>query len=170
MGEARRAQRGGRVDLVGLHARLRSLGATVAVAESLTGGLVTATLTGTPGASATVRGGLVVYTTALKADLAGVPESLLAAHGAIDPRVAAALASGARERLGATYGLGVTGVAGPEPQDGRPVGTVFVAVAGPGGVRGESATFPGGRDEIRSAAVQLCLGLLDAESAGDLAR
>src|SRR5439155_24814715 len=83
-------------ELAPLHANLRELGATVAVAESLTGGLLTAALTDTPGASATVRGGLVVYATSLKASLAGVPAQLLAERGAVDPDVAVALARGAR--------------------------------------------------------------------------
>lgn len=158
------------VDQVALHERLRSLGATVGVAESLTGGLVTATLTEGPGASVTVRGGLVVYATETKALLAGVAEDLLAERGPVDPDVAAALARGARDRLTSTYGLGVTGVAGPEPQDGKPVGTVYAAVAGPSGMRVEHASFDGSRDRVRSAAVQLCLQLLDTESARDLRR
>jgi nicotinamide-nucleotide amidase len=151
-------------DLARLHARLRELGATVAVAESLTGGLVVAMLTETPGASQTVRGGLVVYATDLKATLAGVDPVLLAERGAVDPDVAAALANGARERLGATFGLGVTGVAGPDPQDGQPVGTVFAAVSGPAGGHVERRRFDGDRAAIRAAAVQLCLDLIVAES------
>ncbi|MCU1659249.1 MAG: competence/damage-inducible protein cinA [Pseudonocardiales bacterium] len=147
-----------------VHARLLELGATVAVAESLTGGLVTATLTETPGASRTVRGGLVVYATDLKASLAGVEPGLLAEHGAVDPEVAAALARGARDRLGASFGLGVTGVAGPDSQDGRPVGTVFVAVAGPAGREaGREHHFPGERGDVRAAAVGACLSLLMSE-------
>jgi PncC family amidohydrolase len=94
---------------------LVAVGATVAVAESLTGGLLTAALTEPAGASKAVRGGLVVYATDLKATLAGVPVPLLHAEGAVSPDVAGALAAGARDRLGATYGLGVTGVAGPDP-------------------------------------------------------
>ena len=158
------------VDVAALHERLRMLGATVAVAESLTGGLLTAALTRVPGASATVRGGLVVYATDLKAQLAGVPSALLAERGAVDPDVAAALASGVRDRLAADYGVGVTGVAGPEPQDGRPVGTVFIAVAGPHRTRVQEAALDGSREQIRAAAVDFCLALLDAESARDLDR
>jgi nicotinamide-nucleotide amidase len=129
-----------------LHARLSQLGATVAVAESLTGGLLCAALTDPPGASSTVRGGLVVYATDLKAALAGVSEALLAQRGPVDREVALALAHGARTRLRATYGVGVTGVAGPEPQDGRPVGTVFAAVAGP---RGAAVREQPRRDPVR---------------------
>ena len=83
-------------------------------------------LTDTPGASATFRGGLTVYATDLKASLAGVSEDLLERKGAVDPEVAIELARGVRSRLGASWGVGVTGVAGPDPQDGRSVGTVFV--------------------------------------------
>jgi len=111
-------------------------GETLAVAESLTGGLVAATLVGVPGASAAFRGGLVVYATELKATLAGVDATLLAARGPVDPDVAVALAEGARSRCGADWGLSTTGVAGPTRQNGIAVGTVYVGVAGPGGVSG----------------------------------
>ncbi|MCW2888022.1 MAG: competence/damage-inducible protein CinA [Streptosporangiaceae bacterium] len=117
-----------------IHRLLAERSATVAVAESLTGGMLGAELTAMPGSSATFAGGIVAYQTALKASLLGVPQDLLARHGAVHPDVASAMAEGVRDRLGATYGLAVTGVAGPEPQDGRPVGTVHLAVAGPGEV------------------------------------
>jgi nicotinamide-nucleotide amidase len=146
-----------------VHARLGAIGATVAVAESLTGGLLCAALTETAGASATVRGGLVVYATDLKSRLAGVSEALLAQRGAVDPEVALALARGARTRLDATFGLGVTGVAGPDAQDAKPVGTVFAAVAGPHGEVVGEHRLSGGRAAIRAAAVQVCLDLLLAE-------
>ncbi|MEV5707848.1 CinA family nicotinamide mononucleotide deamidase-related protein [Actinoallomurus sp. NPDC052274] len=116
-----------------VHRLLAERNATVAVAESLTGGLLGAELTGMPGSSATFVGGVVAYATPLKHSLLGVPADLLAAHGAVHPDVAAAMATGVRERLGASYGLAVTGVAGPDPQDGQPVGTVHVAVAETGG-------------------------------------
>lgn len=150
-------------ELAPLHADLRELGATVAVAESLTGGLLTAALTDTPGASETVRGGLVVYATPLKAVLAGVPAPLLAERGAVDPDVALALARGARSRLEATYGLGVTGVAGPDPQDGKPVGTVFVALAGPDDEVVAERALTGDRAEIRAGAVAVALDVLKRE-------
>lgn len=143
-----------------LHRLLTDAGATVAVAESLTGGLLTGTLTDPPGASAVVRGGLVVYATDLKSALAGVPVQLLSERGAVDPDVAVALAVGARDRLGATFGVGVTGVAGPDPQDGKPVGTVFAAVAGPRGTASESFLLSGGRAGIRAEAVDRCIALL----------
>jgi nicotinamide-nucleotide amidase len=151
--------------LAGLHAELRELGSTVAVAESLTGGLLTAALTATPGASETVRGGLVVYATDLKATLAAVPADLLAERGAVDPDVVLAMARGVRSRLGATYGLGVTGVAGPDPQDGKPVGTVFIAIAGPQDETLAERTFTGDRAAIRAAAVEAALDVLKRECA-----
>ena len=146
--------------LAALHASLRRLGLTVAVAESLTGGLVLGALTETPGASASVRGGLVVYATDLKASLAGVDAGLLLERGAVDPDVAAALASGVRERLDADIGIGVTGVAGPDPQDGKPVGTVFVAASTAQTAHVEEWHFEGDRAAVRSAAVSLCLDVL----------
>jgi len=151
------------VELASLHANLRELRATVGVAESLTGGLLTAALTATPGASLTVRGGLVVYATPLKAGLAGVPAQLLAERGAVDPDVALALARGARTRLDATYGLGVTGVAGPDPQDGKPVGTVFVALAGPDDEVVAERTLTGDRAAIRAGAVRAALDVFTRE-------
>jgi nicotinamide-nucleotide amidase len=117
-----------------VHRLLSERSVTVAVAESLTGGLLGAELSLMPGASATFAGGIVAYSTALKHSLLGVPADLLDRRGAVDPDVALAMAAGVRERLGASYGLAVTGVAGPDPQDGQPVGTVHVAVAGPGGL------------------------------------
>lgn len=153
------------IELAPLHADLRELGATVAVAESLTGGLLTAALTDTPGASVTVRGGLVVYATPLKASLAGVPAPLLEERGAVDPDVALALARGVRSRLGATYGLGVTGVAGPDPQDGRDVGTVFLALAGPEDETVAERALSGDRAEIRAGAVRAALDVLKRECA-----
>jgi PncC family amidohydrolase len=155
----------GGVDVSQLHARLRALGTTVAVAESLTGGLLCAALTDTAGASATVRGGLVVYATDLKSELAGVESDLLRRFGAVHEDVAAQLATGARSRLGAGFGVGVTGVAGPDPQDGQPVGTVFAAVASASGVRVDRYAFAGNRGRIRRDAVQACLRLLEDECA-----
>jgi nicotinamide-nucleotide amidase len=141
-------------------AALVRVGATVAVAESLTGGLLTAALTEPAGASKAVRGGLVVYATDLKATLAGVPSPLLDAEGAVSPDVAAALAAGARDRLGATYGVGVTGVAGPDPQAGQPVGTVYLSLAGPGGGTVRHLMLTGDRAGIRAGAVAAALDLL----------
>ncbi|HEV8568236.1 MAG TPA: CinA family protein [Actinoplanes sp.] len=135
-------------------------GETVAAAESLTGGLVAATIVEVPGASAVFRGGLVVYATDLKHTLAGVPEELLAERGPVDADVALALAAGARERCGADWGLATTGVAGPDPQGGKPVGLVFVAVAGPRCATVRELNLAGSRADIRTGAVSAVLGLL----------
>ncbi len=124
---------------------LTARGQTVAVAESLTGGLVAAALTSIPGASVVVRGGIVAYATDLKAALLGVPADLLARHGPVDPGVAAAMAAGVRARLGACYGVATTGVAGPGPADGKPQGTVFIAVDGPSGPVGSGFHLAGDR-------------------------
>ena len=141
-------------------ARLRAAGATVAVAESLTGGLLGAALTELPGSSAAFRGGLQVYATDLKSRLAGVPPAVLSEHGAVSMQTAEALAAGVRERLEATWGVGVTGVAGPDEQEGHPAGTVHVAVAGPEGVRSSAVRLPGDRTRVRLLAVTTALDLL----------
>jgi nicotinamide-nucleotide amidase len=133
---------------------------TVAVAESLTGGLLAATFVEIPGVSSVFRGGLVVYATDLKHSLAGVPETLLADRGPVDRDVAEALAEGARARCGADWGLATTGVAGPEPQDGKPVGMVFVAVAGPGGAVVRELSLSGSRSAIRHDTMTSAFALL----------
>lgn len=139
---------------------------TVAVAESLTGGLLAAALSETPGASATLRGGLVVYATDLKVSLAGVPAALLAEHGPVHPEVARALADGARSACAADWGVGVTGVAGPEPQGGQPVGTLWVGVSQSGGSWVTPAHLAGSRAEIRAAAVRFALEALAGRLSG----
>jgi nicotinamide-nucleotide amidase len=136
-------------------------GQTIAVAESLTGGMLAAVLTAVPGASAVFRGGVVSYATDLKATLLGVPAGLLDRHGAVHPAVASAMAEGARQRLAATVGAATTGVAGPDPQDGQPVGTVHVAVSSAsGGTAVRSLALAGDRRQIRRATVDRLLGLL----------
>lgn len=133
---------------------------TVAVAESLTGGLVTSALVDVPGASAVVRGGVVAYQTDLKSALLRVDADLLASCGAVDPRVAEQMASGVADRLGADFGVATTGVAGPDPQDGRDVGTVFIAVAAGKLSRVERFAFAGDRQAIRRQSVEAALQLL----------
>jgi nicotinamide-nucleotide amidase len=133
---------------------------TLASVESLTGGLLAATIVDIAGVSSVYRGGLVVYATPLKASLAGVPEDLLAARGPVDPDVALALAEGGRQRCGADWCVSTTGVAGPEPQDGHPVGTVYVAAAGPAGSVVRRLDLAGGRLAIRAGAVVMALRLL----------
>jgi nicotinamide-nucleotide amidase len=143
-----------------VHDRLLARGETLAVAESLTGGALGAAITAVPGVSATFLGGVTAYATRLKATLLGVDADLLAARGPVDPVVARAMAAGARERLGATWGLATTGVAGPDPQDGHPAGEVYVAVAGPGGSRHERLALAGDRRAVREGTVAAALALL----------
>ncbi|MFG1899709.1 CinA family protein [Micromonospora carbonacea] len=140
--------------------RLADRHETLATVESLTGGLLSASVVEIAGVSGVYRGGLVVYATELKSALAGVPEGLLAERGPVDPDVARALAEGGRRRCGADWGLATTGVAGPQPQDGKPVGLVYVAVAGPAGSEVRRLDLDGGRDHIRTAAVIEALRLL----------
>ncbi|MGW8888808.1 CinA family protein [Streptomyces sp. NPDC055749] len=144
--------------------RLVERGETLAVAESLTGGLVAAEITSVAGASRSFRGSVTAYATALKRDVLGVDGPLLAERGAVDPDVALAMAAGVRQALGSDWGLSTTGVAGPEQQDGKPVGTVYVAVSGPGGVEKVAALrLNGGRADIRRECVRSVLELLSGE-------
>ncbi|MFG2046307.1 CinA family protein [Micromonospora sp. NPDC048935] len=133
---------------------------TLATVESLTGGLLAASIVDIAGVSGIYRGGLVVYATELKGTLAGVPADLLSERGPVDPDVASALAAGGRQRCGADWGVATTGVAGPEPQDGKPVGLVYVAVAGPNDTEVRQLDLGGGRDHVRAAAVVEALRLL----------
>ncbi|WP_116247845.1 CinA family protein [Nocardiopsis sp. FIRDI 009] len=151
-----------------VHRALLERRSTCATAESLTGGLLGAHLTAVPGASNTYRGGVVTYATDTKAGLLGVPEDLLAAQGAVHPEVAAHMAAGVRRLMGADYGVAVTGVAGPDPQYGRPVGTVFAAVAAPAGTSAVRAfRFTGDRSGIRYHTVEGALALLESAVRGD---
>jgi nicotinamide-nucleotide amidase len=138
-------------------AALVAAGRTVSTAESLTGGLVCAALTDVPGASAVVRGAVVAYATELKARVLGVDPQLLAAGGAVQAEVARQMATGVCRVLGSDVGVATTGVAGPEPQDGHPVGTVFVAVAADGQVLVRELTLAGDRAAIRTATVDAAL-------------
>ncbi|MBM7493100.1 nicotinamide-nucleotide amidase [Micromonospora luteifusca] len=150
---------------------------TLATVESLTGGLLAASIVEIAGVSGIYRGGLVVYATELKGTLAGVPADLLSERGPVDPEVATALAEGGRQRCDAVWGIATTGVAGPEPQDGKPVGLVYVAVAGPNGTEVRQLSLDGGREHVRAAAVVEALRLLaerihaaeDAQAAADAA-
>lgn len=133
---------------------------TLAVAESLTAGLLASTIVDLPKVSGAFRGGVVVYATEMKTVLADVPADLLSERGPVDPDVAVALAGGVRGRCGADWGLSTTGVAGPDPQDGVSVGTVFVGLAGPKGTEVRHLELTGGRADIRARAVTAALELL----------
>ncbi|WP_460356936.1 CinA family protein [Mycobacterium sp. ZZG] len=141
-------------DARALVADLTVRGQTVATAESLTAGLLAATLGGVPDASAVLRGGLITYTVDTKAGLAGVAPVLLADVGPVAAPTARALAVGAMQRCGATWGVGLTGVAGPEPHAGHPVGTVFLGLAGPLDTDVVPLQLTEGRWDIRMAAVR----------------
>ncbi len=155
-----------------LHRVLSRRRATLATAESLTGGLLAGALTDVAGSSLTYRGGVVSYATDLQTALLGVDAALLRRHGAVHPEVAAAMARGVRERLTATYGVATTGVAGPDPQDGRAPGEVYVAVAGPGagpfGVVVETLALTGDRAAIRAQTVRRAVAIAIDTVAGDV--
>ena len=137
-------------------------GRTVAVAESCTGGLMAARLTDRAGSSDYVLGGTVVYSNAAKVDLAGVPTELIERRGAVSPEVAAALADGAIARFGAELGIGITGIAGPGGGTAeKPVGTVCLSVAHPGGERVDRAVrLPGDREMVRERTTTVAMHLL----------
>jgi nicotinamide-nucleotide amidase len=149
---------------------LRAAGRTLTTAESCTGGLVAERLTRVPGSSDYFLGGAVTYTNELKIKLIGVPPELLAEHGAVSEPVARAMAEGVRRALGSDFGIGITGVAGPGGgSEAKPVGTVHIALAGPG-IGGEPAgeiqtdhrkiRFPGDRERVRQHSSQLALEML----------
>ncbi|WP_328536331.1 CinA family protein [Streptomyces sp. NBC_00344] len=143
---------------------LAGRGETLAAAESLTGGLVAAELTSVPGASRVFRGSVTAYATALKHDVLGVDGALLDARGPVNAEVAQQMAAGVRRVMGADWGMATTGVAGPDAQDGQPVGTVFLAVSGPGGAGNVAALrLNGDRAEIRMESVRSVLELLSVE-------
>lgn len=147
-------------------------GRWVAVAESCTGGLMAARLTELPGASAYFAGGVVAYSNDAKVEMVGVPRELIESHGAVSPEVAEALASGAVERFRADFGIGITGIAGPEGgTDEKPVGLVCFSVASADGERlTRSIRLPGSRDDVRdrstTVAMHLLRRMLSAERAG----
>ena len=145
--------------VVGLYLMMR--GATLAVAESCTGGLLGQRITSVPGSSHYFLGGVVCYSDKLKTKLVGVPESMLKRKGAVSAEVAEALARGIRSRTGATLGMGITGVAGPEGgSPGKPVGTVFISLAEAHRAKTVKHRFPGDRERIRQFATQAALNLV----------
>ena len=140
-----------------LHTALLARGETVAAAESLTAGLFCATLASVPGASSTLRGGAVVYATDLKTTLAGVDPRLLATHGPVSEPSAAALAEGIRSRCAATWGVGLTGVAGPASVDGHPPGRVYLGLSDGLVTVVHELDLPGDRAAVRAGAVHTAL-------------
>jgi nicotinamide-nucleotide amidase len=123
--------------------------ATVATAESLTGGRLAAALTGVSGSSTSFVGGVVAYATSMKTSVLGVSPELVEEHGVASAECARAMAVGVRELTGAAYAVSTTGVAGPGPQDGVPAGTVYVGVVGPGQATAVSLELSGGRDSVQ---------------------
>lgn len=142
-------------------AELSKRGLTIAAAESLTAGMLCASLAAVPGASAVLRGGLVVYATDLKHRLAGVSAATLQKVGPVAEDTAVELAEGARRACQADIGIGLTGVAGPATQGGHPVGTVFIGVALPHGpVNVRECHFRGSRQDIRQQSVDIALSMV----------
>lgn len=136
-------------------------GATIAAAESCTGGLVAQRLTSIAGSSSYFLGGVVCYSNELKTAWVDVPAEMIQAKGAVSSEVAAALAEGIRRRAGSTFGLGITGIAGPSGgSEEKPVGTVHIALAGPAGVKERLLRFPGDREAIRWQASQIALDMV----------
>jgi nicotinamide-nucleotide amidase len=138
---------------------LAERGETLSTAESLTGGMLASLLTDVPGASRSLRGGVVAYASDLKESVLGVPAAVVAEHGVVSGPCAAAMAEGARRLTGSTYAVATTGVAGPDLQEGKPAGTVFVAVSAPSGTMVRELHLSGDRDAVRRGA---CAGGLDA--------
>lgn len=134
---------------------------TVATAESLTGGMVAATLIQVPGASGMFQGGVIAYQNELKERLLGVSPTLLESRGAVDPEVAAAMALGACAAAGSRVGISTTGVAGPDPHQGKDVGHVYIGVAFDGETQSYEYHFGGDREMIRVQATQEAISLLE---------
>jgi PncC family amidohydrolase len=139
---------------------LAQAGATLATAESLTGGRLAAVVTAVPGASAHYLGGFVTYATALKETLLGVPHDLVERYGVVSAECARAMAAGCRSATGATYAVATTGVAGPDSQEGKPVGTVFVGIAGPDVDTALTMELVGDRHQIQDRACREALSSL----------
>ena len=148
-----------------LVALYKAKGLRAATAESCTGGLVAGAITDIPGSSAMFTHGFVAYANAAKTQMLGVPEMLLAAHGAVSAEIAAAMATGARARSGADFAVSTTGIAGPDGGSAeKPVGTVWFGLAGKQGVTTYHRIFPGNRDEVRRASVEFALALLKEQA------
>jgi nicotinamide-nucleotide amidase len=153
-----------------VHQLLLARDETVATAESLTGGRLASVLTAAPGASRSYVGGVVAYATSVKEAVLGVSEALVAEHGVISSECALAMARGAVAATGATWGIGTTGVAGPDPQEGHPPGTVHVGLVGPGVSTALALELVGGREAIQdrtcAEALSALAGMLSTGDAG----
>jgi nicotinamide-nucleotide amidase len=135
--------------LTRVHLLLRASGSTISTAESLTGGRLAVALTDVPGASETYLGGVVTYATELKASVLDVDQEIIDRYGVVSPECARAMASGVRAVTGSTYGLATTGVAGPTDQEGKPPGTVFIGIAGPGLLEAVALELSGKREQVQ---------------------
>ena len=149
---------------------LQRRGATLATAESLTGGRVAAAVTAVPGSSACFVGGVVAYATAVKESVLGVPRGVIDQHGVVSAECARAMAIGVRALTGATYAVSTTGVAGPGDQDGVRAGTVYVGVAGPGSPTAVALELSGNRAAVQEQATREALSavaaILEVEETG----
>ncbi|NLC97489.1 MAG: CinA family protein [Actinomycetales bacterium] len=141
---------------------LASRGQTVAVAESLTGGLLAAALVDVPGASTAFAGGVVTYQPEQKVRQLGLDPELIATRGTVDPDVAVAMASAVRAKFGTDYAVSTTGVAGPGDSEGKPAGTVYIGLCGPQGSSATRLTLAGDRFEVRMLSVSEALSGLAA--------
>src|SRR5581483_8300974 len=145
---------------------LRQARATVAVAESCTGGMLGERFTTIAGSSDYFIGGFITYSNKLKIELLGVPPETIDEFGAVSPQTAEAMAVGARKRSGATYAIAITGVAGPKGSEAKPVGTVYVAVAGPTDTIAVHRRFLGDRQRIRVFTTQFALDIMRRRLSG----
>ncbi|QBR91445.1 CinA family protein [Nocardioides euryhalodurans] len=155
------------MDLPLLLDTLAGRGDTLATAESLTGGRLAALVTGVPGASRVYLGGIVAYATEVKQGLLGVPEELVAQHGVVSAACARAMAEGVRAGLGSTWAVATTGVAGPDEQEGKPVGTVYVGLAGPDGSTVTALELVGDRAAIQERTCREAVSALRARLHGE---
>ncbi|MFS3130489.1 CinA family protein [Nocardioides sp. Bht2] len=134
---------------------------SVATAESITGGLIGAMITGIPGASEVYAGGVVCYATRIKEEVLGIPREITEGIGVVSGECAEAMAEGVRAKFGTRWAISTTGVAGPGPQGAIPPGTVWIGLAGPGGVEARKCTFVGDRDQVRHLAAREALAMLE---------
>ncbi|MBI2245341.1 MAG: CinA family protein [Nocardioides sp.] len=148
--------------LTRVHLLLRAGGHTIATAESLTGGRLAVALTDVPGASETYLGGVVTYATEIKSSLLDVDDAIIEQHGVVSAECARAMASGVRALMGASFGVSTTGVAGPTEQEGKPPGTVFVGIAGPGLVEVVALELSGDRGRIQGRTCDEAFAALEA--------